>query len=65
MLHEYHAQMMIRDRERHLRRVTEHARLHRDAVGAKPARSRWARIRRRPAEAQPSSQPAPRPAYTR
>ena len=42
MLHEYHAQMMIQDRERHLRQVTEHARLHREAVGAEPHRPRWA-----------------------
>ena len=45
MLHEYHAQMIIRDRERHLRQVSEHARLHREAVGAKPRRPRWAAVR--------------------
>ena len=61
MLHEYHAQMIIRDRERHLRQVSEHARLHREAVGAKPRRPRWARLRRRTPDA---TTPELRPAYT-
>jgi hypothetical protein len=48
MLHEYHAQMMSRDRERRLRAVSELARLHHEATAPATRRPRWAR-RRRPA----------------
>ena len=61
MLHEYHAQMMRHDRERHLREVSELARLHRDATGAATRRPRWARRRRRD---DAPVQPELRPSYT-
>ena len=59
--HEYHAQMMSQERERHLREVGELARLHRDATRVTDRRPRWAR-RRRGADA--PAQPELRPSYT-
>ena len=60
MLHEYHAQMMSRERERHLREVSELARLHRDVTrSTRP--SWWARWRRRAADAREQAAPRRRP----
>ena len=64
LLHEYHAQMTIRERDHHLRNATEMARLHREAKPPEARRPFWARVRRhRPADAGPRLEP--RPAYTR
>ena len=61
MLHEYHAQMMSQDRERHLREVSELARHHREATSVTARKPRWAR-RRRGSDA--PAQPELRPSYT-
>ena len=62
MLHEYHAQMIIRERDRHLREVAELARLHHEATGSTNRRRPWARLRRRTPET--SAPPGLRPVYT-
>ena len=60
MLHEYHAQMMSQDRERHLRQVSELARHHREATGETARKPRWARRRGADVPAPPEL----RPSYT-
>ncbi|MGZ6925604.1 MAG: hypothetical protein ACXVJF_02695 [Acidimicrobiia bacterium] len=60
MMHEYHAQLLVRERERWLRHATEVARLHREA-GLGRSRRRWFRIRRRRAEEHRQPELAPQP----
>ncbi|MGZ4675350.1 MAG: hypothetical protein ACXVJ7_03695 [Acidimicrobiia bacterium] len=60
MMHEYHAQLLVRERERWLRDATEVARLHREA-GLGRSRRRWFRIRRRRAEEHRQPELAPQP----